>query len=114
LTDPAPHTEPPGYWARSESVRWNQRDVPPLHRFLGGSPLGVVLRLVVVSLIVGALLVWLDIRPAELLQEVIDLSNRLWTLGFRSLRDIAEYLVAGAAIVVPVWFVVRLLSYRRT
>ena len=109
-------TEPPRYWTRSApTARWGRdgaRDAPGLHRFLGGAPLVVALRLAVVSLVVGALLMWLDIRPADVYRELSDLADRLWALGFRSVRDFGSYVVAGAIIVVPVWLVLRLFSYR--
>ncbi len=109
-------TEPPRYWTRSApAAAWGtngRRDETGLRRFLGGSPLVVALRLVVVSLIVGALLMWLDIRPADVYRELSDLFGRLWALGFRSIRDFGSYIVAGAIIVVPVWLVLRLFSYR--
>lgn len=84
----------------------------PLQRFLGGPPLAVFLRLVVVSLVVGALLVWLDIRPFEVFVWFQRFINRLWMLGWDAVREIAEYLLAGAAIVVPVWLVLRLFNMR--
>jgi hypothetical protein len=106
-------TEPPRYWAQSAfASRWAQQEASPLRRFLGGSPLAVALKLAVVSLLVGALLVWLDIRPADVFRELSDMADRLWALGFRSLRDVGTYMVAGAVIVVPVWLVLRILSYR--
>ena len=55
---------------------------------------------------------WLDIRPAEVFEQLTDLADRLWALGFRSIRDLGDYIVAGAAIVVPVWLILRLLSFR--
>lgn len=88
------------------------QDETPVRRFLGGSPAAVVIRLVVVSVLVGALLMWLDIRPADVFDQLSALLNRMWALGFRSLQDFGNYLVAGAAIVVPVWLILRLLSYR--
>ena len=109
-------TEPPRYWTRSApAANWGAsgaRDESGLRRFLGGAPLVVALRLVVVSLIVGALLMWLDIRPADVFRELSDLAGRLWSLGFRSMEDFGTYIVAGAAIVVPVWLVLRLFSFR--
>ncbi|MCC0003528.1 MAG: hypothetical protein H6871_11470 [Methylobacteriaceae bacterium] len=36
-----------------------------LQRFIGGPPVAVFLRLLFVSLVVGALLVWMDIRPSR-------------------------------------------------
>ncbi len=112
MTDHPPQTEPPRYWAQS-TARWRQQqDETPVRRFLGGSPAAVLVRLVIVSFLVGALLMWLDIRPADVFDELSSLLNRLYALGFRSMRDFGNYIVAGAAIVIPVWLILRLLSYR--
>jgi hypothetical protein len=83
-----------------------------VHRFLGGSPVSVFVRLLFVSLIVGALLMWLDIRPMDVFLSIERLFRRVWNLGFDAIREIGEYIVAGAVIVVPVWLVVRLMSMR--
>ena len=72
----------------------------------------MALRLLVVSLVVGALLMWLDIRPWEVLRAVERLFLRLWAMGFDAVREIVAYIVAGAVIVVPVWLVLRLFSMR--
>lgn len=84
----------------------------PLQRFLGGPPLAVFLRLLFVSLVVGALLVWLHIHPYDVFFWIRSFFNRLWTLGWDAVREIVEYVLAGAVIVVPVWLVMRLLSAR--
>ena len=113
MTDRNQQAEPPPYWSQSSSAaRWRDQNASPVNRFLGGAPLAVAVKLVLVSFIVGALLMWLHISPADVLGEVVDLLNQLYALGFRSLRDFGTYLFAGAAIVVPVWLVIRLLSYR--
>lgn len=106
---------------RSE-IRWTTPDsaqpagsvdgTPALSRFLGGSPVAVFVRLFFVSLIVGALLMWLDIRPYEVFRAVERLFARLWALGFDALHEIVTYVIAGAAIVIPVWFVLRLFNMR--
>ncbi|HUO53634.1 MAG TPA: DUF6460 domain-containing protein [Rhodoblastus sp.] len=83
-----------------------------LERFLGGKPSAVAARLVFLSLIVGFFLVWLDIRPMDVLVSLRHIAERFWNMGFEAVRDIAEYLAAGAAIVIPVWLVLRLLDMR--
>jgi len=83
-----------------------------LERFLGGSPSSVMIRLAVLSLIVGFFLVWLDIRPVDVLIGLRNMVERFWAMGFDALRDIAEYVLAGAAIVVPLWLALRLLNMR--
>lgn len=106
---------PPGPTWTSSAPQPNQWRRPPetaLSRFLGGSPVGVFTRLFFLSLIVGALLLWLDIRPIDIFQGLLRFINRIWALGFDALREIGEYLVAGAVIVIPAWLVLRLFSMR--
>lgn len=112
MTQRPPNTEPPTWTQAPPGTRWRDQDASPLRRFIGGSPLGVAVKLVLVSLIVGAALMWLHISPTQLVQEVADLANRLALLGFQSLHDFGAYITAGAMIVIPVWLILRLLSYR--
>jgi hypothetical protein len=83
-----------------------------LTRFLGGSPASVFVRLFFVSLIVGALFMWLDIRPIDIFRGIAQLFDRIWALGFDAVREVANYVLVGAAIVVPIWLVIRLLNMR--
>lgn len=84
-----------------------------LTRFMGGSPLSVLLRLLLVSLLVGAFMVWQGIHPEDVVSGVWHALQRLWNAGFASLNEIGQYIVAGAVIVVPVWLIMRLMSSRR-
>lgn len=83
-----------------------------LQRFLGGPPVAVFVRLLFVSLVVGALLIWLNIHPYDVFFWIQRFFNRLWMLGWDAVREIAEYVLAGAAIVVPVWLIMRLINMR--
>jgi hypothetical protein len=83
-----------------------------LQRFIGGPPVAVFVRLLFVSLIVGALLIWLDIRPYEVFHALQRFANRLWMMGFDAVREVAQYVLAGAAIVLPVWLIMRLFNMR--
>ncbi len=83
-----------------------------LQRFIGGPPTAVLLRLLFVSLIVGALLVWLDIRPFEIFNALQRFVKRLWTMGWDAVREVAQYVLAGAVIVLPVWLLMRLFNMR--
>lgn len=103
--------QPETPWHRAGEIRASE---PPLHRFLGGSPVNVLVRLVFISLIVGALLMWLDIRPIEIFAALDRLVRRLWDMGFDAIRLVIEYVLAGAVIVVPIWLVLRLLNSRST
>jgi hypothetical protein len=109
---PPPHWTAGGQAPSPSGAGWHG-DETALARFLGGSPGGVFLRLVFVSLIVGAFLMWLDIRPEDIFRGIIDLVNRIWGLGFDAIRVVGDYILAGAALVIPVWLVLRLLNMRK-
>lgn len=83
-----------------------------VQRFFGGSPLAALIKLALVSLVVGALLMWLNIEPYAVVHAAERFVSRIWSMGFDALRELGRYLVAGALIVVPIWFVARLLSLR--
>jgi len=107
--------EPPPEWPSRRGHGMEGRDEPtPIERLLGGTPANVLVRLLFVSLIVGAVLMWLDIRPADIYRGIVDTINRIWGLGFGAIREVADYILVGAAIVVPVWIVIRLLNLRNS
>jgi hypothetical protein len=104
-----------------EKADWSKQappsaDPPPVsgfQRFIGGSPGLVAVRLLVVSLVVGALLMWLDIRPYEILNAIERFFYRFWRMGFAAIREMIDYIIVGAIIVVPIWFVLRLFNMKR-
>lgn len=106
---PEPPLDRPGRGAHGTE---SPHGATPLERFLGGTPANVLVRLLFVSLIVGAFLMWLDIRPADIYRGIVDTINRIWSLGFGAIREVADYILVGAAIVVPIWVVIRLSSMR--
>ena len=79
-----------------------------LTRFLGGSPIGVVLRLALFSLIVGLALAWLDWTPRDLWFWASDSLRWAWS----ELGSLGEYMVIGAMVVVPIFLISRILSWR--
>ena len=81
-----------------------------IDRILGGSPLAVLLKLCVLSLLTGAAMAWLNIEPLGLWHWAERLAFRLWDSGLDAVRQFAGYLAAGAAIVVPLWILTRILS----
>ena len=109
----SPETAPSSLWAPARPPESS----PPmaessLTRFLGGSPSAVLLRLVFLSLLVGALLMWLDIRPYDIITGLERFLRHIWAMGFDAIREAGQYVLAGAIIVVPVWFVLRLFNMR--
>ncbi len=83
-------------------------------RFVGGSPMMVALRLIVVSFVVGFLLDAFGLDPATLIQDAVRMARHIVENGFSDLRQFGRILLAGAMLVVPVWIVLRLLDAGRT
>jgi Domain of unknown function (DUF6460) len=83
-------------------------------RFVGGSPMGVLLRLIVVSFVVGLLLESFGLDPASLLGEALRTARRIVEYGLTDARQIGRILLTGAMVVVPVWLILRLLDAGRT
>ena len=72
------------------------RELPAAHdtmsRFLGGSPLSVAFRLILLSILVGVVLA---------------------AIGFDAINGLWRYFLLGAVIVIPVWVLSRIFSAPR-
>ena len=79
-----------------------------LHRFLGGSPLAVAFRLILLSILVGVVLATIGFDPWNILRSIQLLFQRIWDLGFDAVNWLWRYFLLGAALVVPIWLLVRL------
>ncbi len=84
-----------------------------LQRFLGGSPGAVLVKLLFLSLLVGAFMSFLDITPAGLLDWGVELVRSVMHLGFDAFGDIGRWLLYGAVVVVPIWLLTRLFGSAR-
>jgi|SRR5689334_7677220 hypothetical protein len=82
-------------------------------RWAGGSPLGVVARLVLVSILVGVILSALGLDPFDIIHSVERLIRTLWNMGFDAFRWLWRYFLLGAVIVIPIWILSRLLNAPR-
>lgn len=78
-----------------------------MERLFGGSPLAVLVRLAVVSLIVGIVLTALGIGPYDIFAGFDDLLRWFADFGRDWLDSGIRWLVMGAAIVVPIWVIWR-------
>ncbi len=81
--------------------------------FLGGSPLGVVIRLIIMSLVVGFLMSVFGLTPDAIYTGFVNFINAVFDNGFGVFRDAFAYVLTGAAIVLPIWFIGRLLAAGR-
>jgi Family of unknown function (DUF6460) len=76
----------------------------------GDSVAGIILRLVVISLIVGIVLSALGITPSNLFSSLNVLARRIYDLGFGAIDWVLQYLIVGAMVVVPIYLVARVLG----
>ncbi|HKN29022.1 MAG TPA: DUF6460 domain-containing protein [Roseiarcus sp.] len=83
-------------------------------RFVGGSPVAVLLRLIVVSFVVGLLLKSFGLDPMSLIEEAVRVARHIVEYGLTDVRQIGRILLTGAMVVIPVWIVLRLLDAGRT
>jgi hypothetical protein len=84
-----------------------------LYRFLGGSPLVVAFRLILLSILVGVVLAAIGFDPWNILNSIRLLLQRLWDLGFDTVNWVWRYFLLGAVIVIPVWLLSRMFSAPR-
>ena len=82
-------------------------------RVFGGSPLAVLGRLVLVSILVGVVLSTLGLNPFDIVQSVERLIRSIWDMGFDAFRWLWRYLLLGAVIVLPIWIIMRLINAPR-
>ncbi len=79
-------------------------------RIFGGNPVGVILRLAVLSIVVGIVLSALGIDPRDIPRHIVLLAHRIYDLGFGAFESLLGYLIVGAMVVVPIWLIARLLG----
>jgi hypothetical protein len=84
-----------------------------LDRFLGGSPLSVVVRLVVLSIVVGVILAAIGFTPFDIVASVREMVRRVFSTGFDAVNWAWRYFLLGAVIVVPVFLLMRVLKAGR-
>jgi hypothetical protein len=84
-----------------------------LNRFLGDTPGRTALKLLVLSFIVGVIMSAFHWYPLDLVYMLRDAVVHVWHMGFAALGRFGAYLVLGAAVVIPVFIVLRLLNLRR-
>jgi hypothetical protein len=93
------------------------RDLPAsndgLYRFLGGSPLAVAFRLIMLSILVGVVLAAIGFDPWNILHSIQTLFRRLLDLGFDAVNWLWRYFLLGAVIVIPIWLLSRLFGSPR-
>jgi hypothetical protein len=83
------------------------------NRILGGSPLVVLVRLVLWSVLVGVILSAIGLDPWNIVYSMELLVRNLWAMGFDAVEWLWRYFLLGAVVVIPVWLIVRLIRAPR-
>lgn len=78
------------------------------NQFIGGRPSAVIIRLAIISILLGIMLSFFDLDPFNFWHSLKNLFLRIYNMGFGALEWMARYLMLGAVIVIPVWIIGRL------
>ena len=84
-----------------------------VERVLGGSPVSVLGRLILLSILVGVMLAAVGFDPWNIVHSIRLLMQRIWDLGFDAINGLWRYFLLGAVIVIPIWFLSRLFGAPR-
>lgn len=81
-----------------------------MDKFFGGSPLYVLLRLALISLVLGVAMAAFNLDAFALVRKLKELIHYVYSLGFDAFAWVGEYFLLGAVIVFPVWLLLRLFA----
>jgi hypothetical protein len=81
-----------------------------VNRFLGGSPLAVLAKLVLLSILIGVVLSALGLDPRDIFQSLRRFIQNIWDMGFDAIRWLWQYFLLGAVIVIPIWLLMRIFN----
>ena len=84
-----------------------------LDQIFGGNPIGVIIRLVILSVVVGIILSALGITADNMFYRLSLLTRRIYDMGWGAAEWGLGYFVIGAVIVIPIWLISRLFGGSR-
>lgn len=85
-----------------------------LNRFLGDTPARTIVKLVILCVVVGFIMSTFGLSPIDILSWVRKTFLDIWHSGFATLGKVGNYMLLGAAIVIPLFIVLRILNWRKT
>jgi len=83
-----------------------------LERFFGGHPLNVIVKLAFISLLVGMTMSFFGLDVQSVVRGAIELVHDTLRDGMGIFRDLGGFILTGAALVVPIWLLMRLARSR--
>ena len=78
-----------------------------VNRFFGGPPLSVIVRLVLLSILVGVVLAAVGFDPWNIIQSIRRLIDTIWNMGWEAVSWLWRYFLLGAVLVIPIWLIMR-------
>ena len=84
-----------------------------VNRFLGGPPLAVLGKLILLSILIGVVLSALGLDPLNIFASIQRLVRDIWNMGFDAVRWLWQYFLLGAVIVIPIWLICALFVPRK-
>ena len=81
---------------------------------IGGNVLATLFRLAIISLVVGIVLSALGINLRNFFDRMNALLRNIYDLGFASVDWLLQYMLLGAAVVIPIWLISRLFAAGRS
>lgn len=81
-------------------------------RFLGDTLSRTLVKLAVISFVVGIIMSALNFTPVEVWYAIRDFFERIYDLGFEAFGRIGKYFIYGAMVVIPIFVLMRILKFR--
>jgi hypothetical protein len=82
-------------------------------KVFGGSPLAVLMRLILISVLVGVILSAFGLDPWDITRSIERLIRTIWNMGWDAFHWLWRYFLLGAVIVVPIWLIMRAVNAPR-
>ena len=84
-----------------------------VQRFFGGPPVSVIIRLVLLSILVGVVLAAIGFDPWNIIHSIRRLLDTIWNMGWDAISWLWRYFLLGAVVVIPIWLLSRIFSSPR-
>lgn len=84
-----------------------------LTTFLGDSLGRTIIKLLIISFVVGIIMSALNFTPWDVWYGIRDFFVSIYNLGFDALGKIGKYFLLGAGIVVPIFLILRFLNFKK-
>ena len=82
-------------------------------RLLGDTLGRTIIKLIVISVLVGMAMSVFGIGPLDIINAVTEFAANLWESGWAALGRFGDWLILGASVVIPIFILMRILNYRR-